>query len=150
VLSHQGCPSNPGFLRPNFGYTTRVVDLRLPSYIGTIRHPAFGRRRMLAAVLGCIVAALLFAQVAGVFHQLSHLQGDRHDAPGHLPVKAACDICGAFAALGAPLGTPPALPPVAQPPTEEFPGPILPEPRAHVVSLHNRDPPVPAPLALTA
>jgi hypothetical protein len=126
------------------------VDFRLPSHIGTIRHSMFGRRPMLAVVLGCLAAALLFAQVGGVFHQLSHLHGDRHDTPGHLPVKAACDLCGAFAALAAPLGTAPPSAPIAQATAREFPLLALPEPRVRGVTAHNRDPPALAPFALTA
>jgi hypothetical protein len=115
---------------------------------GTICHRASGRRRTLATVLGCLTALLVLAQVGGVFHELSHLQGDQHGVPGHSPVKAACDECGAFAALGAPLGMPPPPASIAQPEAREFSLPILPEPPVLGVTVHNRDPPAPAPLAL--
>lgn len=105
---------------------------------------------MLTAVLGCLAALLLFAQAGGVLHELSHVPSDRHDTPGHFPAKPACDMCGALATLAAPLGMPPPPALIAQPDAQSFPIPTLPEPRVRGVTVHNRDPPLPPHLALTA
>jgi hypothetical protein len=109
--------------------------------MGAVRRLTPGRRLRLATVLGCLAAVLLVQQVGGVLHELSHLRSDPHHAPGKSLAVEACAVCGAFATLASPLGTPPALLRSASPDVPVLALRTIPAPHLREATVHNRGPP---------
>ncbi len=54
-----------------------------------------------------IVIALLFTQMGGLAHGISHTPGERPDSQHSLPHDKFCDQCAAYAQIGSAVGSSP-------------------------------------------